>query len=64
LKFLKQSKRFITVFIVLVVGFLASIFGTGEILSQHARQDIGAAPVDLPFESVRFDSADQQSVSG
>lgn len=50
--------------IVLFLGFIASVFVAGEVLSHHARRDIGAKPADLPYESVNIVEAEKQVISG
>jgi uncharacterized protein len=64
LKTLKSSKRLATIAIIVFLGFFASIFGVGEVLSHHARRDIGAKPTDLPHESVSIAGAEKQVISG
>jgi uncharacterized protein len=64
LKTLKSSKCLATIAIIIFLGFFASVFGVGEVLSHHARRDIGAKPTDLPYESVSIAGAEKQVISG
>ena len=54
----------VTIAIVIFLGFFASVFGAGEVLSHHARRDIGATPIDLPYESVSIAGAEKQVIAG